>query len=83
MKIIVQLVSIQHPVLLPTGALLIAHHPHSPPSHLPSTLSLFSVFKSLLWFGSLPNFFFLSLPPWPSVKFLRIHIRAAQFFSKM
>ena len=57
MKFIVKLVSIQHPVLIPTGALN-AHHPLSPPSHPPSTLSLFSVFKSLLRFGSLPLFFF-------------------------
>ena len=48
MKFIVKLVSIQHPVLIPTDALLNAHHPLSPPSHPPSTLSLFSVFKSLL-----------------------------------
>ena len=47
MKFIVQLVSIQHPVLIPKGALLNAHHPLSPPSHPPSTLNLFSVFKSL------------------------------------
>ena len=43
-----------------------------------STLSFFSVFKSLLCFGSLPLsplFFFPSPPPWVSVKFLRIHIR--------
>ena len=54
MKFIVKLVSIQHPVLIPKGALLNTHHPPSPPSHPPSTLSLFSVFKSLLCFGSLP-----------------------------
>ena len=58
MKFIVKLVSIQHPVLIPTGALLSAHHPPSHLSHLPSTLNWFSVFKSLLWFGSLPLFFF-------------------------
>ena len=33
MKCIVKLVSIQHPVLIPTGALLSAHHP--PPLLLP------------------------------------------------
>lgn len=54
MKFIVKLVSIQHPVLIPKGALLSIHHPPSPPSHPPSTLSLFSVLNSLLCFGSLP-----------------------------
>ena len=54
MKFIVKLVSIQHPALIPKGALLNTHHPPSPPSHHPSTLSLFSVFNSLLCFGSLP-----------------------------
>ena len=53
-KFIVKLVSIQHPVLIPKGALLNTHHPPSPPSHPPSTLSLFSVFNSLLCFGCLP-----------------------------
>ena len=57
MKFIVKLVSIQHPALIPTGALLNAHQPLSPPCH-PSTLSLFSVFKSLLWFASLSLTFF-------------------------
>ena len=52
MKFIVKLVSIQHPVLIPTGALLNTHHPLSPPAHPPSTLILFSLLKSLLWFGS-------------------------------
>ena len=33
MKFIVKLVSIQHPVLIPKGALLNAHHPPSSPSH--------------------------------------------------
>ena len=42
-----KLVSIQHPVLIPTSALLNAHHPLSP-LPLPSTLSLFSVLKSVL-----------------------------------
>ena len=81
MKFIVKLVSIQHPVLIPTGAVLNAHHPLSPPSHSPSTLSLFSVFKSLLWFASLPlcNFFSPSPPPWSSVKFLKIHIRVKTY----
>ena len=54
MKFIDKLVSIQHPVLIPKGALLNTHHPPSPPSHPPSTPSLFSVFNSLLCFGSLP-----------------------------
>ena len=49
MKFIVKLVSIPHPVLIATGALLNAPHPLSPPPHFPSTLSSFSVFKSLLW----------------------------------
>ena len=51
MKFIVKLVFIQHPVLIPIGYLFHAHHPLSPPSPPPSTLSLFSVFKSLLWAG--------------------------------
>ena len=63
MKFIVKLVSIQHPVLIPTSVPLNAHHPLSPLLHSPSMLSLFSVFKSLLWFGSLPNFFFSSPSP--------------------
>ena len=65
MKFIVKLVSIQHPVLIPKDALFNAHHLPSPPSHPPSILSLFSVFKSLLCFGSLSHcnlFFFLPLP---------------------
>ena len=37
----------EHPVLIPTGALLNAHHPLSPLPQPPSTLSLFSVFKRL------------------------------------
>ena len=49
MKFIVKLVSIQHPVLIPIGALLNTHHPPSPPSQPSSTLSLFSVFKQLLY----------------------------------
>ena len=56
MKSIVKLVSMQHPVLIPKGALLNTHRPPSPPSHPPSTLRLFSVFKSLLCFGSLRDF---------------------------
>ena len=35
---IVKLVSIQHPVLIPTGALLNAYHPPSPPSQPPGLL---------------------------------------------
>ena len=54
MKFIDKLVSIQHPVVIPKGALLNTHHPLSPPSHPPSTLSLFSVFNSLLCYGSFP-----------------------------
>ena len=71
MKFIVQLVSIQHPVLIPKGALLNAHHSPSPPSHPPSTLSLFSVFHFLLmwllentklhtWLPSVAHIHFLS-----------------------
>ena len=40
MKFIVKLVSIQHPALIPTGALLNAHHSLSPPSNSPSTLNV-------------------------------------------
>ena len=41
MKFIVKLISIQHPGLIPTGALLSAHHPLSPPPtpHQPSVCS--------------------------------------------
>ena len=35
MKFTVKLVSIQHPVLIPKGALLNTHHPPYPPSHPP------------------------------------------------
>ena len=63
MKFIVTLVSIQHPVLIPTGALLNARHPLSPPSHPLHHPSVYSHFLSLLWFASLPLFFFpLPLP---------------------
>ena len=43
MKFIDKLVSIQHPVLIPKGALLNNHHPPSPPStpHQPSVCSPF------------------------------------------
>ena len=43
MKFIVNLVSIQHPALIPTGALLNAHHPLSlpPTPHQPSVFSQF------------------------------------------
>ena len=59
-----QIFSIQHPELIPTGALLNANNPLSPLPHSPSSLSFFSVFKSLLWFASFPlcNF---SPPPLP------------------
>ena len=43
-KLIVRLVSMRHPVLTPTGAFLNAHHPLCPLLHLPSALSLLSVF---------------------------------------
>ena len=58
-----KLVSIQHTVLIPTGVLLNAHHPLPPLPHT-TPLSLFSAFKSLLWFASLPlcNSFPLPLP---------------------
>ena len=78
MKFIVKLVSIQHPVLIPTGALLNAHHPLSPPSNPPSTLSLFLKISYALA-PSLSNFFSPSPPPWSSVKFLRIHIRVKTY----
>ena len=79
-KFMVKLVSIQHPVLIPTGALLNTHHPPSHPSQPPPTLSLFAAFKSLWCFDSLPlAFFFLSPPPWSSLKFLRIHIRVKTY----
>ena len=48
-------------MLIPTSALLNAHHPFLPPPNPspPSTLSLFSVSKSLLWYQksikNLPN----------------------------
>ena len=65
-------------------------HPKRCPPQYPSptppntsTLSLFSVFKSLLCFGSLPLeplfFFFPSPPSWVPVKFLRIHIRVKTY----
>ena len=52
MKFIVKLVSIQHPVLIPTGALLNAYHPLSPPSHphQPSVYSQFEITLHLLYF---------------------------------
>ena len=80
MKFIVKLVSIQHPVLIPTGALLNAHHPLSPPSHPPSVLSsqFLRVSYALALFHS-NLFFFPSPPPWSSVKFLRIHIGVKKY----
>ena len=40
----------------------ITHFPHLPSSPPPSTLSLFSIFKSLLWFASLSVFILFFLP---------------------
>ena len=58
MKFIVKLFSIQHTVLIPTSALLNAHHPLSLPSHPSSTLSLFSILRVSYGFApSLSNFF--------------------------
>ena len=79
MKFIVKLVSIQHPVLIPKGALLNTHYPPSPPSH-PHQPSVYSHFLRVSYALALshPNlffFFFSSPPPWVPVKFLRIHIR--------
>ena len=53
----------QHPMLI-TSALLNTYHPFSPsPTYLlPSSLSLFSVVKSLLWFVSLSPLFPSSFP---------------------
>ena len=84
MKFIVKLVSIQHPVLIPTGALLNTHHPPSPPSHHSSTLCSQFLRVSYVLAPSLSNlslffFFFPSLPSWSSVKFLRIHIRVKTY----
>ena len=49
----------------------INHLAHSPPASPPATLSLFSVFKSLLWFASLSVFILFLL------LFLYVHV----FFS--
>ena len=54
---------VQHPVLIPAGALLNVHHPFPPPPRPPSTLSLFSVFNRLLWFASLPEWSASKPPP--------------------
>ena len=49
---------IWHPMLIPKSVLINAHYSFNLPQHppLPSTLSLFFVFKSLLWFASLSVF---------------------------
>ena len=81
MKCIVKLVSIQHPVLIPTGALLNAHHPPTPPFH-PHQPSVYSQFLRVSYALALTHsnlFFFPSPPPWVSVKFLRIHIRVKTY----
>ena len=64
MKFIVKLVSIQHPVLIPTGALLNAHHRLSPPSHPPiNPQFILSFYESLMvWFPPSLTFFSLPLP---------------------
>ena len=73
MKFIVKLVSIQHPVLIPKGALLNTHHQPPPTPHQPSDCSQF-LRVSYGLAPSLSNFFFPSPLPWSSVKFLRILI---------
>ena len=63
MKFIVKLVSIQHPVLIPKGALLNTHHPPPlpPTPHQPSVCSQFlRVFYALVLSHS--NLFFFSFP---------------------
>ena len=66
MKFIVKLVSIQHPVLIPKGALLNTHHP-------PSPLSVCSQFLTVSYALALSHsnlfFFFPSPPPWVPVNF--------------
>ena len=64
MKFIDKLVSIQHPLLIPTGALLNTHHPPPvpPTPHQPSVCSQFLGVSYALAL-SLSNFFFL--PPSP------------------
>ena len=78
MKFIVKLVSIQHPVLIPTGALC---NPHHLPPRTPHQLSVCSQFLRVSY-GLVPSlifFFSPSPPPWSSVKFLRIHIRVKTY----
>ena len=79
MKFIVKLVSIQYPVLIPTGAFLNALHPLFPSSH-PHQPSVYSQFLRVSY--GLPlslTSFFPSPPPWSSVMFLRIHIRVKTY----
>ena len=82
MKFIVKLVSVQHPVLIPTGALLNAHHPFSLPPPTPHQPSVYSQHLSVSY-GLPPSlsvtFFPPSPPPLSSVKFLRIHIRVKTY----
>ena len=49
MKFIVKLVSIQHPVLIPKGALLNTHHPPTPPSRM--CVFYFILFYFILFFN--------------------------------
>ena len=66
MKFIVKFVSIQHPVLIPKGALLKARFP-LPPTPLPShPVNLQFILSLRVSYGlapSLSNFFFPSPPP--------------------
>ena len=57
-------------MLIPTGALLNAHHPLSPLPHSPSTLSSQYLRVSYGLPPSLSVTFFPPPPPWSSVKFL-------------
>ena len=67
MKFVVKLVSIQHPGLIPTGALLNIHHPLSPPPRPPINpqfvLSFLRVSYGLAPSLSNFSFFFPSPPP--------------------
>ena len=68
--------SIKYPGLIITSTFFNTHHPSSPfPTCLsPSTLSLFSIVKSLLWFVSLSPLFLLPLPICSTVFFLKFHM---------
>ena len=70
MKFTVKLVSIQHPVLIPKGALLNTHHPPCPRSHTalpptpdqPSVCSQFLTVSYALALSHSNLFFFFFLP---------------------